>query len=95
MLRVCETLGAGVGAGPSPSSTSIAGDNNKSLDSQIQSQVRPDSSQVAGDRVGNARLRLWVGERLLDLHRWAGEKDKATRQRKINEKLGAAVMNEC
>lgn len=102
MLRVCETLGAGVGAGSTlkaAGSFNANGDGGSQSQSQIvdgmpslesqsqsqggatqsqsqtqptQSQSRTQPTQTQGgaplpDQVGNARLRYWVGERLLGM----------------------------
>ncbi|GLB43801.1 hypothetical protein LshimejAT787_1403130 [Lyophyllum shimeji] len=44
----------------------------------------------AGAGVGNAPLRLWVGERVVELHRWAGEGAMAERQERVNERVREA-----
>lgn len=41
--------------------------------------------------VGHAQLRLWVGERLLELRRWAGDTVQAERQVETNARMREAV----
>jgi len=45
-----------------------------------------------GDGVGNAHLRLWIGERSLELKRRAGHEKDVSRQTIINERLREAVV---
>ncbi|KAF8649400.1 hypothetical protein AX16_005841 [Volvariella volvacea WC 439] len=90
MLKVCETLGAGMGAAPIPPPVS-ANNAGGSQSSQAQESQASSTQKKGPDNVGNARLRLWVGERFLELHRWAGDSTKASRQRKVNNKLRSAL----
>ncbi|TFK32119.1 hypothetical protein BDQ12DRAFT_617655 [Crucibulum laeve] len=76
MLATSEQLAAGLGAQPRAAKKGADGTPLK---------------VAAGDGVGNAQLRLWVGERLLDMNRWAGEEEKAQRQSLVNEKYREAV----
>ncbi|KAK2460063.1 hypothetical protein APHAL10511_007897 [Amanita phalloides] len=50
-----------------------------------------DPSPQACDAVGNAQLRLWIGERSLELSRWAGKEQNVKMQEVNNRKLQEAV----
>ncbi|KAF8636857.1 hypothetical protein AX17_003215 [Amanita inopinata Kibby_2008] len=52
-----------------------------------------ESGSWDGDGVGNAQLRLWVGERFLELSRWAGDDQSVKRQEIVNQRLEDAVRS--
>ncbi|KIL71185.1 hypothetical protein M378DRAFT_154670 [Amanita muscaria Koide BX008] len=54
-------------------------------------QQPDDSLSWGGDDVGNAQLRLWVGERFLELSRWAKNERKVKMQEEKIRKLREAV----
>ncbi|RXW13250.1 hypothetical protein EST38_g12605 [Candolleomyces aberdarensis] len=88
MLGTAEQLAAGLGAQPK------APKNSSSSSSLSQSQSQ--GSQVGGsgkpmDGVGNAALRLWIGERSAELKRRAGDDEAARVQDGMNHKLRAVV----
>ncbi|KAF5312032.1 hypothetical protein D9619_002393 [Psilocybe cf. subviscida] len=49
------------------------------------------ADKSAADKVGNAHLRMWIGERALELKRRKGEEDAVARQTVANEALRKAV----
>ncbi|KAF8621735.1 hypothetical protein AX15_007535 [Amanita polypyramis BW_CC] len=52
-----------------------------------------DSRSIGGDIIGNVQLRLWVGERFLELSRWAGNENKVEIQEATVQKLQEAVRS--
>ncbi|KAF5352678.1 hypothetical protein D9756_006286 [Leucocoprinus leucothites] len=83
MLETAESLAAGLGAQPKPS--------------KMQAQASPakgSSATTASSEtlaVGNAHLRLWVGERFLELYNRAGNKEAAKERVVKNRNLKEAV----
>ncbi|KAI9457358.1 hypothetical protein HD554DRAFT_2301887 [Boletus coccyginus] len=77
VLAVCETLGAGMGANP-----------KKQDELGVASQS--DDTQTK-DGIGNAPLRLWVGERFLELFRRAGKENRVRKQEAFNAVYRAAM----
>ncbi|KAH7882576.1 hypothetical protein F5I97DRAFT_1969951 [Phlebopus sp. FC_14] len=77
VLAVCETLGAGMGA-----SVRRGGEGG---------QGGPQGGQEESAVVGHARLRLWVGERFLELFRRAGKESRVKKQEAFNAVYRAAV----
>ncbi|KAF9461040.1 hypothetical protein BDZ94DRAFT_1299517 [Collybia nuda] len=90
MLVTCEQLGAGLGAEQKPGDKAEAKGEEKGLG---QGSVKGQEKGRRGDAVGNAQLRLWVGERFLELYRWSGDGEKAQRQVRMNERFRRAVKD--
>ncbi|KAF8890107.1 hypothetical protein BD779DRAFT_1671467 [Infundibulicybe gibba] len=93
MLQAAEQLGAGLGAAK----------RKQMSQSQSQSQSQGQSQESEGpasgvpsekDRVGNGPLRIWVGERFLELYRRAGDEGKIRKQLETNRRLKKAVETE-
>ncbi|KIJ64161.1 hypothetical protein HYDPIDRAFT_132789 [Hydnomerulius pinastri MD-312] len=79
VLAVCETLGAGMGA------------SVKKAKEELECSVTEKSSGETKDATGNAPLRLWVGERFLELFKRAGKESRANKQRIFNTAYQSAV----
>ncbi|KAL4068831.1 hypothetical protein V8B97DRAFT_1872534 [Scleroderma yunnanense] len=77
VLAVCETLGAGMGA--VAKKTTSNGGNVET------------SGGESGDGIGNAPLRLWVGERFLELFNRAGKEKRVRKQEEFNALYRSAV----
>jgi len=81
MLGTCEQLAAGLGA------ASVK--KRKGADSEkVKEQVK---EKGEGDKVGNAPLRLWVGERYLELYKRLGKENRARKQTVANRELANIV----
>ncbi|KJA19213.1 hypothetical protein HYPSUDRAFT_168399 [Hypholoma sublateritium FD-334 SS-4] len=78
MLGTAEQLAAGLGAQP------------KAPPKADTSKVTPTLTERDG--VGNAHLRLWIGERNLELKRRSADERGASKQIAANEKFMAAVV---
>ncbi|PFH47789.1 hypothetical protein AMATHDRAFT_66920 [Amanita thiersii Skay4041] len=89
---------------PKPGNKRKASDiegENCTLDKRPSVRKEERSDAVAGDSspsnpkkndgVGNAHLRLWIGERFLELSRWASDEMKVEKQEAINRQLREAV----
>ncbi|KAJ3495993.1 hypothetical protein NLJ89_g10544 [Agrocybe chaxingu] len=84
ILNTAEQIAAGLGAQP------------KAKEKAKESPAPAPSSTVTtttspANGVGNAHLRLWIGERSLELKRRAGDEKGAVKQVLMNEKLAQAV----
>ncbi|KAH0834299.1 hypothetical protein J3R83DRAFT_11674 [Lanmaoa asiatica] len=79
VFAVCETLGAGMGANPKDAQEGSAG------------VALPADETQTKDGVGNAPLRLWVGERFLELFKRAGKENRVRKQEAFNAVYQAAV----
>ncbi|KAI6161360.1 hypothetical protein EDD17DRAFT_1589632 [Pisolithus thermaeus] len=77
VLAVCETLGAGMGAS-----------EKKPVSAGSESETGKGAS-VCG--MGNAALRLWVGERFLELFKRAGKEKRVQKQEEFNALYRSAV----
>ncbi|KAI6024335.1 hypothetical protein EDC04DRAFT_279369 [Pisolithus marmoratus] len=77
VLAVCETLGAGMGA----SEKKPAGAESE--------QGTSKGASISG--TGNAALRLWVGERFLELFKRAGKEKRAQKQEEFNALYRSAI----
>ncbi|CAA7269717.1 unnamed protein product [Cyclocybe aegerita] len=78
MLGTAEQIAAGLGAQPKPKPLKeAAGSKGKT----------PVPTAPAPTGVGNAHLRLWIGERSLELKRRAGDEEGTTKQAMMNDKL--------
>ncbi|KAI6135975.1 hypothetical protein F5141DRAFT_1071511 [Pisolithus sp. B1] len=77
VLAVCETLGAGMGAS-----------EKKPVSADLESGTGKGAS-VCG--IGNAALRLWVGERFLELFKRAGKEKRVQKQEEFNALYRSAV----
>jgi len=75
MLSTCEQLAAGLGA------ASVKEEKGKNKG----------GVGVDVDAVGNAPLRLWVGERFLELYKRRGKESRAQKQASANRQLTKAV----
>ncbi|EAU92222.1 hypothetical protein CC1G_10108 [Coprinopsis cinerea okayama7 len=82
MLATAEQLAAGLGAQPRSSTV----EKNGGTPTQRSNPGK------TGDGVGNAPLRLWIGERMLELKRRAGDEVAARNQEMLNVKLRIAVQ---
>ncbi|KAK7051469.1 hypothetical protein VNI00_004443 [Paramarasmius palmivorus] len=71
MLAMCENLAAGLGAVPGGKSGSKS----------------PNGEKKSVDGIGNAPLRIWAGERSLELYRRSGNSRAAKKQEAANEAL--------
>ncbi|KAG5642228.1 hypothetical protein DXG03_003373 [Asterophora parasitica] len=99
MLGTCGQLAAGLGAvaktqkGATDGTPGVAASGHTRTASGAATPTRTASS--AGRQgeagIGNAPLRLWVGERVVELHRWAGEVQLAERQERVNRRLREVV----
>ncbi|KAF9449730.1 hypothetical protein P691DRAFT_702735 [Macrolepiota fuliginosa MF-IS2] len=79
MLETAESLAAGLGTQPKQSKAQSPVKGGQSLHTNPQ------------DAVGNAHMRLWVGERFLELHNRAENKEAARVQVVKNRRLKDAV----
>ncbi|KAI6023416.1 hypothetical protein EDC04DRAFT_2934346, partial [Pisolithus marmoratus] len=77
VLAVCETLGAGMGA----SEKKPAGAESE--------QETSKGASISG--TGNAALRLWVGERFLELFKRAGKEKRVQKQEEFNALYRSAI----
>ncbi|EGN93559.1 hypothetical protein SERLA73DRAFT_63805, partial [Serpula lacrymans var. lacrymans S7.3] len=73
MLLTCEQLAAGLGAAPTKA------EKGKSSNQK--------ADNVLVDTIGNAPLRLWVGERFLELYKRAGKDERVKKQLVANRHL--------
>ncbi|KDR86097.1 hypothetical protein GALMADRAFT_235330 [Galerina marginata CBS 339.88] len=83
MLGTAEQLAAGLGAQPKAVKTA-----------DVKKCPTPKSAAGAtagGDGIGNAHLRLWIGERSLELKKRAADEKGALKQAVVNEKFKDAV----
>jgi len=87
MLATAEQLAAGLGA----SVVEGTAKKGESRVTGVSGEDKPKSGSVR-DAVGNAHLRLWIGERSLELKRRAGNGKGVSRQLLINERLREAVV---
>ncbi|TEB28133.1 hypothetical protein FA13DRAFT_1690790 [Coprinellus micaceus] len=81
MLATAEQLAAGLGAQPRPAKAS--GDAKAGGGGTPTTMTKGKTN----DGVGNAALRLWIGERSAELKRRAGEEEAARAQDVVNERL--------
>ncbi|KAH9486026.1 hypothetical protein JR316_0000090 [Psilocybe cubensis] len=81
MLNTAELLAAGLGAQPKANKGTDGGKNSAAPTSNIKS----------ADNVGNAHLRLWIGERALELKRRNADDQGASKQELINKRFEEAV----
>ncbi|KIM38243.1 hypothetical protein M413DRAFT_447988 [Hebeloma cylindrosporum] len=82
MLGTAEQLAAGLGAQPKVASTALS---NSTKDSPKL------KAKTSTDGVGNAHLRLWIGERALELKRRSADEQGASKQVVVNDRLRDAV----
>ncbi|KAF9476022.1 hypothetical protein BDN70DRAFT_839938 [Pholiota conissans] len=85
MLSTAEQLAAGLGAQPKAAPANATAGRSGSADNGKTSAAAP------ANKVGNAHLRLWIGERTLELKRRAGDDNAAAKQEAMNAKLRASV----
>ncbi|KAG1829018.1 hypothetical protein DFJ58DRAFT_294315 [Suillus subalutaceus] len=79
-LAVCETLGAGMGA------------KQKDVDGGKGKGKEKENGTDGGDgSIGNAPLRLWVGERFLDIFKRANKQHRVAKQEVYNTMYRGAV----
>ncbi|KAG2144644.1 uncharacterized protein EDB93DRAFT_1152421 [Suillus bovinus] len=79
-LAVCETLGAGMGAKP------------KDVDGGKGKGKEKENDTDGGDSsIGNAPLRLWVGERFLEIFKRANKSHRVAKQEVYNAMYRGAV----
>ncbi|KAF9219378.1 hypothetical protein BS17DRAFT_740799 [Gyrodon lividus] len=81
VLAVCETLGAGMGANAKKSKEGEG----------VAVHTSEDSEGKVG--IGNAPLRLWVGERFLELFKRTGKDTRVHKQESFNAVYQSAVDN--
>ncbi|KAF8956457.1 hypothetical protein BDZ97DRAFT_1925469 [Flammula alnicola] len=81
MLSTAEQLAAGLGAQP-----------KTAKNAELRKGAAQASVAGSGDGVGNAHLRLWIGERSLELKRRAADEQGASKQAATNEKFKEAVV---
>lgn len=89
-LRTCEQLAAGLGAVPKNKPVSkpvLKEGRTNSMSSNGSGTDKP----LEGQGVGNAPLRLWIGERFVELYKRRGEEEKARNRVLLNEELGKVV----
>ncbi|KIK74683.1 hypothetical protein PAXRUDRAFT_835918 [Paxillus rubicundulus Ve08.2h10] len=79
VLAVCETLGAGMGA---------TAKRGKEGETPV---VRTSEDSEGKNAIGNAPLRLWVGERFLELFKRSGKDNRACKQQAFNVMYQSAV----
>ncbi|KAG5635603.1 hypothetical protein H0H81_010657 [Sphagnurus paluster] len=79
VLGTCAQLAAGLGAPAKGSSASAGGAPGNAKEGKGK------------DAAGNVQLRLWVGERVVELHRWAGQEGLAARQEVVNQRLREVI----
>ncbi|OAX38109.1 hypothetical protein K503DRAFT_741672 [Rhizopogon vinicolor AM-OR11-026] len=80
-LAVCETLGAGMGA----KQKEVAGENGKGKEKENV------SAEGKHEPIGNAPLRLWVGERFLEIFKRANKPHRVAKQEAYNAVYRGAV----
>ncbi|KDQ31569.1 hypothetical protein PLEOSDRAFT_1036423 [Pleurotus ostreatus PC15] len=83
MLVTCDQLAAGLGATSTKSKTVAEGDGRRD---------QADGSKGDASDVGNAPLRLWVGEKFVELHKRTGHEELANKQAQLNTRLKKAVV---
>ncbi|KAF7970462.1 hypothetical protein HWV62_23865 [Athelia sp. TMB] len=81
LLGTCEQLVAGLGA---------AGNSKRKVGDPDRDKAQMEQ-KVETDSVGNGPLRLWIGERFLEMYKRAGKDKKALRQAAANKHLKQAV----
>lgn len=107
MLRTCEQLAAGLGAvakgsGGKGSGTGVGGvkpvSKGKPVSRGDGSSTNAGAGASAGGTsagvnvgVGHAPLRLWVGERFVELYRREGDEEKARKREVVNRELARVV----
>ncbi|KAF9055616.1 hypothetical protein BJ165DRAFT_1427330 [Panaeolus papilionaceus] len=96
MLATADQLAAGLGAQPKSSSSSDqtptkANMSNTNLTPTPKSASDKSKRSDLSDGVGNAYLRLWIGERNLELKKRAADEAAVVQQAWVNEKLRGAV----
>ncbi|KAJ3523314.1 hypothetical protein NMY22_g11498 [Coprinellus aureogranulatus] len=84
MLATSEQLAAGLGAQPKAPKSLVQG-------TQGVSTPTPTQAKKNLDGVGNAALRLWIGERVAELKRRIGDEEAARKQEVMNQKLRVVV----
>ncbi|KAF8912002.1 hypothetical protein CPB84DRAFT_1812174 [Gymnopilus junonius] len=84
MLTTAEQLAAGLGAQPK----GVKDNDNKKV---YASNPLAANGKLGGDGVGNAYLRLWIGERSLELKRRSGDEKGAAIQAVVNKNFKEAV----
>ncbi|KAG2110691.1 hypothetical protein DEU56DRAFT_896675 [Suillus clintonianus] len=82
-LAVCETLGAGMGAKQKDAN----GEKSKGKEKEAVSE----GIAAKYDSIGNAPLRLWVGERFLDIFKRANKPHRVAKQETFNAMYRGAV----
>ncbi|PPR08179.1 hypothetical protein CVT24_001529, partial [Panaeolus cyanescens] len=87
MLATADQLAAGLGAQPKALSSSDKTPTKNATPKPVSKSKKPDLS----DGIGNAYLRLWIGERNLELKKRAGDEAAVAQQAYVNEKLRGAV----
>ncbi|KII93109.1 hypothetical protein PLICRDRAFT_170892 [Plicaturopsis crispa FD-325 SS-3] len=75
VLEACEQLAAGLGA--EEKVVALEGEKPKSQEQSV--------------KVGNAALRLWIGERFLELYKRTGKEARAAKQAAANQHIAGAV----
>ncbi|KAG9222063.1 hypothetical protein CCMSSC00406_0008048 [Pleurotus cornucopiae] len=83
ILVTCDQLAAGLGATSTKSKTVAEGDGRRD---------QADGSKGDASDVGNAPLRLWVGEKFVELHKRMGHEELANKQAQLNTRLKKAVV---
>ncbi|KAF4573650.1 hypothetical protein EYR36_008168 [Pleurotus pulmonarius] len=83
MLVTCDQLAAGLGATSTKSKAVAEGDGRRD---------QADGSKGGVSDVGNAPLRLWVGEKFVELHKRTGHEELANKQAQLNTRLKKAVV---
>ncbi|CAA7268917.1 unnamed protein product [Cyclocybe aegerita] len=86
ILNTAEQIAAGLGAQPKPTNDA-PGAKGKAKESPGTAESK--ATQANG--VGNAYLRLWIGQRSLELKRRAGDEKGVAKQIVMNEKLSQEV----
>ncbi|KAG2116280.1 hypothetical protein DEU56DRAFT_761555 [Suillus clintonianus] len=84
-LAVCETLGAGMGAKLKEA------DGGKGKGKGKEKEKISDGNAAKHDSIGNDLLRLWVGERFLDIFKRANKPHRVAKQEAFNVMYRGAV----
>jgi len=87
MLGTAEQLAAGLGARPKIASKAPSSANDTSKADNTKSKAK-----ASTDGIGNAHLRLWIGERALELKRRSADEQGASKQVVVNDRLRDAVV---